>query len=119
MTAIGSVPGCILFVKLWQFDRSDRTQVEIDTGAKPYRPTAGRPGVEFIPLFSDSREEVRLERWAPGAAIKMSLPGGARCWRWMAISMRPANASRCNPGCGSRSATRSEPRLVWRAARSG
>ena len=73
----GSVPGCILFVKLWQFDLSDRTQVEIDTGAKPCRPTAGRPGVEFIPLFSDSREEVRLERWAPEAAISMSLPGGA------------------------------------------
>ena len=62
MTAIGSVPGCILFDKLWQFDRSDRTQVEIDTGAVPYRPAAGRPGVEFIPLFCDSREEAQRER---------------------------------------------------------
>ena len=73
----GSVPGCILCVKLWQFDLSDRTQVEIDTGAMPYRPAAGRPGVELIPLFSDSREEVRLERWAHEAAMVMSLPGGA------------------------------------------
>ena len=65
----GSVPGCILFVKLWQFDLSDRTQIGLDTGQMPYRPATDRPGVEHIPLFSDSREEVRLERWAPGAAI--------------------------------------------------
>ena len=73
----GSVTGCILFVKLWQFDLSDRMQVAIDTGAMPYRPADGRPGVEFIPLFCISREEVHLERWAAGAAITMSLPGGA------------------------------------------
>ena len=73
----GSVPGCILFVKLWQFDLSDRTQIGLDTGQMPYRPATDRPGVEHIPLFSDCREEVRLERWAPGAAITMTVPGGA------------------------------------------
>jgi len=73
----GSVPGCILFVKLWQFDLSDRTQVEIDTGTMSYRPATGRPGIELAPLFRDNREEVRLERWAPGAPITMMLPGGA------------------------------------------
>jgi hypothetical protein len=73
----GSAPGCILFVKLWQFDLSDRLQLRIDTGPMPYQPTPGRPEVEFILLFRDSREEVRLERWAPGVEITMSLPGGA------------------------------------------
>jgi hypothetical protein len=73
----GSVPGCILFVKLWQFDLSDRTQVEIDTGKISYRPATGRPGVELISLFGDSREEVRLERWVSGAAVTMAVPGGA------------------------------------------
>src|SRR5271167_3942422 len=73
----GSAPGCILFVKLWQFDLSDRTQVGINSGPMPYRPATGRPGVELIPLFCDSREDVRLERWAPGAAITMTMPGGA------------------------------------------
>ena len=72
-----SAPGCILFVKLWQFDLSDRTQVRIDTGALAYQPATGRPGLELIPLFCDSREEVRLERWAPGAAITTALLGGA------------------------------------------
>ena len=73
----GSVQGRILFVKLWQFDLSDRTQVGIDTGRMPYRLATDRPGVELISLFYDSREEVCLERWAPGAAITMTLPGGA------------------------------------------
>src|SRR5580704_6833710 len=73
----GSAPGCTLFVKLWQFDPKDRTPVRIDTGTKSYRPAAERPGVEIIPLFSDGRENVRLERWAPGAATALTLPGGA------------------------------------------
>jgi hypothetical protein len=73
----GSAPGCVLFVKLWQFDLSDRTHVNTDTGTMPFRPANGRPGVELIPLFRDSREEVRLERWAPGATIAMAVPGGA------------------------------------------
>jgi anti-sigma factor ChrR (cupin superfamily) len=73
----GSAPGCILFVKLWQFDLSDRTPVAINTEAMPYRPATGRPGVETIPLFCDSREDVSLERWAAGGVITMTVPGGA------------------------------------------
>ncbi len=73
----GSAQGCVLFVKLWQFDPADRTQVRLNPGAMPYQPAIGRPGVQVIPLFSDSREDVRLERWAPGAAITLSVPGGA------------------------------------------
>jgi anti-sigma factor ChrR (cupin superfamily) len=72
-----SAPGCVLFVKLWQFDLSDRTQVRINTSPMPYRPATDRAGIELIPLFRDSREEVRLERWAPATAIAMTVPGGA------------------------------------------
>jgi ChrR Cupin-like domain len=73
----GSVPGCVLFVKLWQFDPQDRTQIRLDAGAIPYRPAPGRAGVDFKPIFRDGREDVRLEHWAPGAAIMLDLPGGA------------------------------------------
>ena len=73
----GSAPGCVLFVKLWQFDREDRRQIWLDTAAMPYAPAPGRPGVELMPLFLDSREDVRLERWASGAAITLDVPGGA------------------------------------------
>jgi anti-sigma factor ChrR (cupin superfamily) len=71
-----SVPGCILFVKLWQFDLADRNQVEINTATMAYTPVAHRPGVELRPLFEDDHENVRLERWEPGAAITLSLLGG-------------------------------------------
>src|SRR5208337_2309022 len=64
-------------VKLWQFDPADRTQVRIDTGTMRYQPTIDRRGVEIIPLFCDGREDVRLERWASGAAITLAVPGGA------------------------------------------
>ena len=30
-----------------------------------------------MPLFEDAREEVRLERWAPGARVELALPQGA------------------------------------------
>ncbi len=29
-----------------------------------------------MPLFRDGRETVRLERWAPGAAVELAVPGG-------------------------------------------
>jgi ChrR Cupin-like domain len=72
-----SALGCVLFVKLCQFDLQDRTQVRVDTDAMPFLPEPGRPGVELMPLFRDRREDVRLERWAPGAAVALEVPGGA------------------------------------------
>lgn len=72
-----SVPGCVLFVKLWQFDPRDRTHVRIDAGKMPVLPAAGRTGVQLVPLFQDGHEFVRLEHWAPGAEVSLPLPGGA------------------------------------------
>jgi hypothetical protein len=73
----GSVPGCTLLVKLWQFDPVDRQHVVISTGSSDYRAAADRPGVQLLPLFRDGREDVRLERWAAGAAVELPVPGGA------------------------------------------
>jgi anti-sigma factor ChrR (cupin superfamily) len=73
----GSAPGCTIFVKLWQFDPEDRTQLRVNTATTPYVPAAGRPGVEVTSLFHGEREDVRLERWAPGATITLPVPGGA------------------------------------------
>jgi anti-sigma factor ChrR (cupin superfamily) len=73
----GSAPGCTIFVKLWQFDPEDRTHVRIDTNKMHYFPAGpDRPGVELMPLFHDDREDVRLERWAAGATIDLTVPGG-------------------------------------------
>lgn len=72
----GSAAGCTIFVKLWQFDPADRTEVRLDTGGEAFEPAAGRPGVEVMPLFRDAREVVRLERWAPRAEVQLGAPGG-------------------------------------------
>jgi anti-sigma factor ChrR (cupin superfamily) len=73
----GSTPGCVLFVKLWQFDPADRREVKLETAGLTYEAAAGRPGVEQLMLFHDDDEDVRLERWAPGATITLDVPGGA------------------------------------------
>ena len=73
----GSSSGCILFVKLWQFDPADRKEIKLNTAAIAYEAAAGRPGVERLPLFREDGEDVRLEKWAPGAAITLEVPGGA------------------------------------------
>jgi len=75
--APGSVAGCTILVKLWQFDPQDRTFVHahIDRlGAVPHR---DRDGVAVSPLFEDAHEQVRIERWAPGARVTIDVPGGA------------------------------------------
>lgn len=71
-----STEGCSIFVKLWQFAPEDRTQVRIHTSTQSFRPVADRPGVAEIPLFSDEREQVRLERWEPDSVITLKAPGG-------------------------------------------
>lgn len=73
----GSEPGCVIFVKLWQFDPADRSHVRIDMGKIGAVADAARPGVAVTPLFEDAREAVRLEHWAPGAAAPVEAEGGA------------------------------------------
>lgn len=62
--------GCTIFVKLWQFDPDDRTQLVVDTN------TALKSGDQTLELFKDSREQVRLENLQPGQSIKLSAPEG-------------------------------------------
>lgn len=56
-----SVPGCTLFVRLWQFRRSDR------------RPCVRLPGAiaDGRPLFEDGHECVRLQAWPADAAVSI------------------------------------------------
>ena len=66
----GSKPGCTILVKLWQFDLADRTQIRIDTNTQAFE-ASGRAGVDVMPLFEDSRENVRLELWTANTSISL------------------------------------------------
>lgn len=72
----GSEAGCTIFVKLWQFDPTDRTQVRLAVAPELATGSASRPGVQAMPLFSDAHEQVRLERWAAGSVVALPAPGG-------------------------------------------
>jgi anti-sigma factor ChrR (cupin superfamily) len=71
-----SEAGCTIFVKLWQFDPDDRRHVRCETDRMEFVSAADRPGVELMPLFHDDYEDVRIERWAPGAHVNLHVPGG-------------------------------------------
>ncbi|MEO0623464.1 MAG: cupin domain-containing protein [Pseudomonadota bacterium] len=71
-----SQDGCVILVKLHQFDPDDRTQIRVDTVAADPVEAEGRPGVQTVPLHTDARETVRIEHWAPGAEVTLPVPGG-------------------------------------------
>lgn len=73
----GSAPGCVIFVKLWQFDAADRTPVMIDMNRIGRVRDATRPGMDVTPLFEDARETVELQTWQPHANHEQALPDGA------------------------------------------
>jgi len=73
----GSAPGCVIFVKLWQFDPEDRSHVRIDMNKIGAVADPDRPGVRVTPLFEDAHEQVRLEQWAPGTEGRIAATGGA------------------------------------------
>lgn len=72
----GSAAGCTIFVKLWQFDPADRTEIRLRTDEANFSPAPGRPSVSVVPLFKDAVEDVRLEAWAPDARVEIPSQGG-------------------------------------------
>ena len=68
-----SAPGCVIFVKLWQFDLADRTQFRKDMAASLPAP---KNGVATAELHRDAREHVTFSQLAPGATLTKTDPGG-------------------------------------------
>ena len=61
--------GCIIFVKLQQFDAGDQAQFAIATTTADFRPAA-TPGIEYLPLHEYDQERVALIRWAPDTRVE-------------------------------------------------
>ncbi|NKB62891.1 MAG: cupin [Gammaproteobacteria bacterium] len=68
----GSQDGCIIFVKLWQFDMEDRTHVNINTNQIQPALHHEMKGVSVIPLYHDQFEEVDIQIWDPDSEIYIS-----------------------------------------------
>ncbi len=56
-----SEKGCILFVKLHQFQKDDSKQVCIDTNTAPWHPGIG--GLKVMPLHQHGSQSVALVKW--------------------------------------------------------
>lgn len=68
--------GCMIFVKLHQFDADDRTNVKIDMGKMESVRSAERAGVAITPLFRDQYETVQMEVWDANSPITIDLANG-------------------------------------------
>jgi anti-sigma factor ChrR (cupin superfamily) len=117
--APGSGPGCLIFVKLWQFDLADRTEVRLDTTAMPAHPVAAQPGVSAIALFQDARESVALEFWAPGTSLSLPAEGGLEIlvidggFTESGEQLRRHDWLRLPPGGSGKAVTGSSGATVW------
>lgn len=69
----GSEPGCTIFVKLWQFDLADRTQLRKDMVQELAAPVGG---VATAMLHKDARETVTYSHLDPGATLRADAAGG-------------------------------------------
>ena len=61
--------GCVILVKLQQFDKKDLTPVVIDTRKAEWSPQTV-PGIEVLALHQFENEHVALIRWAPNTPFK-------------------------------------------------
>lgn len=61
--------GCIIFVKLQQFDSDDQSQVVIETSDEDWSPGLV-PGLEVMGLHEYENEQVALVKWAPDTEFK-------------------------------------------------
>lgn len=72
----GAELGCLMFVKLHQFDPADRTFVRIDTGKIGRVRNPEKPGLQVSPLFEDARETVQIETIDPDITVGIGDAGG-------------------------------------------
>jgi hypothetical protein len=73
----GSTPGCLIFVKLWQFAPDDRTFVHANRFKLGHIADADRAGARVSTLYQDDRETVQFEYWAANRRIEVDATGGA------------------------------------------
>jgi anti-sigma factor ChrR (cupin superfamily) len=68
--------GCIIFVKLWQFQPEDSIHVRLRMDKMSAMPSPIE-GVAITPLYKDKHEEVSVFYFEPHAKINFSVPEGA------------------------------------------
>lgn len=68
--------GCMIIVKLGQFQNGDDQYIEVNTSEQVFIQDKDRDAVQYQALHSFKQEAVRLERWAANANITLANTGG-------------------------------------------
>jgi anti-sigma factor ChrR (cupin superfamily) len=69
--------GCVMLVKLWQFQLEDRTHIRLQTDFMAGIAHPDFNNVAVTPLYKDAFEEVSLLHFEPEADISLNVKGGA------------------------------------------
>lgn len=75
----GSESGCIIFVKLWQFDPDDRNNIRLHTTHQDWQADPTKVDIAIKTLHKDTHETVRLERWPAGSVIERDVTQALEC----------------------------------------
>jgi|TARA_B110000914_G_scaffold218887_1_gene226770 anti-sigma factor ChrR (cupin superfamily) len=73
----GSEAGCVILVKLWQFQPEDRTPVRLNINELESLPHTSKKGVSVTPLFEDKHEQVCVIDLLPNTFLEIYPEGGA------------------------------------------
>ncbi|MEP0073864.1 MAG: cupin domain-containing protein [Marinomonas sp.] len=73
----GSEKGCVIFVKLWQFQPADRTNIRIQTNSIGCVSHKEFSGICITPLYKDNFEEVSLLHFDADAEMTIEAKAGA------------------------------------------
>ena len=73
----GSDDGCVIFVKLWQYQPEDRKHVKLRMDTMGSVPDQNNPGLSITPLFKDDYEDVSLLHFEANATAAIATPDGA------------------------------------------
>lgn len=73
----GSKQGCVIFVKLWQFDLKDRHHVRLQSNDLHRVASGTHPQIDVVPLFADDHETVEIQYWPANQHIEFLAAGGA------------------------------------------
>ncbi|WP_160060313.1 cupin domain-containing protein [Psychromonas sp. L1A2] len=73
----GSEQGCVMLVKLWQFQPKDRTHVRLQMNKMGQVPLPNNKGVSITPLYKDDIEEVSLLHFDVTSEYTLDALGGA------------------------------------------
>lgn len=72
----GSKEGCVIFVKLWQFDPQDPIHVRLNSNFMQAVPHKDFDGTEVTPLYKDEFEQVEIRKLSADKEISLDAVGG-------------------------------------------